>query len=59
MVMPSMRRVGEATEPRKTRSFADGGDVHEHFTQVAGNSDFLDGVSELAVLDPQSGGAPE
>src|SRR5258708_21214556 len=35
----------------------DVGDVADHVTEIAGNGDFGDWVSEFAVLDPESGGA--
>src|ERR1039458_8716839 len=36
---------------------ADGGDVLVHVFQVAGDGDLFDRVGELAVLDPEAGGA--
>ena len=57
MVIPSMRRVGEATDAAKFQVVGDGGDVVEHLLQVAGDGDLLDGEGQLPVFNPQTGGA--
>lgn len=35
---------------------AGGGKMREHVAQVAGDGHFVDGESDLAILDPESGG---
>ena len=55
--MPSMRRVGQATEPRNSRSLPISEMLSQHLLQVAGDGDLLDRIGELAVGRSKSAGA--
>ena len=49
--------VGADVAPRNTQVVPDHLDAGEHVAQVAGDGHLLDRVGELAVLDPEPGGA--
>ena len=57
IVMRAMRTVGAAVAPSQSRSLPTASIVAQHRAEVAGDRDLLDRVRELAVLDPEPGGA--
>ncbi len=54
MVIPSMRSVGDAIDPRNTRSLPIAVTLLKHLGEIAGNRHLFHRVRQLPVLDPQS-----